>query len=87
MTYKQDVVDAAIQGLIAGGMSDTEANIYRLLLEKVYDTGYNEAIRTARPYQPVISTQDCPVCGLGKDGKSMGYVCSNSNCPTRITCT
>lgn len=29
----------------------------------------------------------CPVCGVGADGKPMGYVCTNPNCPTRVTCT
>lgn len=29
----------------------------------------------------------CPVCGIGADGKPMGYVCSNPRCPTRITCS
>jgi hypothetical protein len=29
----------------------------------------------------------CPVCGIGADGKPMGYACSNPNCPTKVTCT
>lgn len=28
----------------------------------------------------------CPVCGLGADGRAMGYVCPRNDCPTRITC-
>ena len=28
----------------------------------------------------------CPVCGIGGDGKVMGYVCNRSDCPTRVTC-
>ena len=28
----------------------------------------------------------CLVCGIGADGKAYGYVCSRSDCPTRVTC-
>ena len=28
----------------------------------------------------------CSVCGLNFDGRSMGYVCTNSKCPTAVTC-
>lgn len=28
----------------------------------------------------------CSVCGLGSDGRSMGYVCNRTDCPTAITC-
>lgn len=31
-------------------------------------------------------TRGCQVCGLGSDGRSMGYVCNRSDCPTAITC-
>lgn len=27
----------------------------------------------------------CQVCGAGADGKPMGLVCTNPNCPTRVT--
>ena len=30
--------------------------------------------------------QGCSVCGLGSDGKSYGYVCNRTDCPTAITC-
>ena len=30
--------------------------------------------------------QGCTVCGIGADGKPYGYVCSRSDCPTRVTC-
>jgi hypothetical protein len=28
----------------------------------------------------------CRVCGLGSDGKSYGYVCNRTDCPTAVTC-
>lgn len=28
----------------------------------------------------------CSVCGVGADGKVMGYVCTRMDCPTKITC-
>lgn len=28
----------------------------------------------------------CKVCGIGKNGEAMGYVCNRSDCPTRVTC-
>jgi hypothetical protein len=31
-------------------------------------------------------SRGCKVCGIGSDGKPMGYVCSRTDCPTRITC-
>ncbi len=36
-------------------------------------------------FMPV--TMGCPVCGLGKNGEIMGYVCNRSDCPTRVTCS
>lgn len=29
----------------------------------------------------------CSTCGLGSDGRPMGYVCNRSDCPTAVTCT
>lgn len=45
MTFKQQVIDAAVKGLIEGGYSDVNANLLRTLLELVYQSGYNEACR------------------------------------------
>jgi hypothetical protein len=28
----------------------------------------------------------CGVCGIGANGQTMGYVCTRSDCPTRVTC-
>jgi hypothetical protein len=28
----------------------------------------------------------CGACGIGTDGRVMGYVCTRSDCPTRVTC-
>ena len=46
------------------------------------------------PYQPTIpswpgtnTNKGCSICGLGADGKAYGYVCSRTDCPTRVTCT
>jgi DNA repair exonuclease SbcCD ATPase subunit len=43
------------------------------------------------PHPNVISTPNtyslgCYVCGVGADGKPMGYVCNRNDCPTRVTC-
>lgn len=41
--YKELVVNQAIEGLKFGGLSTAE--VFRTLLERVYQAGYNEAIR------------------------------------------
>lgn len=39
------------------------------------------------PYRPDISLgQGCPKCGIGADGKPMGYACTRTDCPTGVTC-
>lgn len=38
-----------------------------------------EAIRKAKDTNNV-----CSVCGIGGDGTPMGYVCTNTNCPSKI---
>ena len=40
------------------------------------------------PYWPSVPkySMGCSVCGIGSDGRSMGYVCTRTDCPTRITC-
>lgn len=39
------------------------------------------------PYRPEISLgQGCPKCGIGADGKPMGYACTRTDCPTGVTC-
>lgn len=43
--YKKMIVDAAIEGLISGGMPGWEAKNLTSLLERVYNSGYNEARR------------------------------------------
>jgi hypothetical protein len=80
--YKTDVVNKAIEGLKQGGMPHPE--IFQVLLERVYDCGYNEARRIIcdNPYP-----NGCRVCGIGGDGVAYGYVCNRSDCPTRITYT
>ena len=34
---------------------------------------------------PTDYYKGCRVCGIGKDGGVVGYVCYRSDCPTRIT--
>lgn len=80
--YKTDVVNAAIEGLRHGGMSHPE--IFRVLLERVYDCGYNEARRSIHT-DPFSS--GCGVCGIGRNGTAYGYVCNRSDCPTKTTYT
>jgi len=43
--YKQEVIEAAIQGMIQGGMHKDIAEVFYLLFERVYTCGYNEARR------------------------------------------
>jgi hypothetical protein len=45
MTYKEKVINAAIEGLMEGGISKDRADIYAGLLAKMYDAGYNEGMR------------------------------------------
>lgn len=51
MHYKQKVVESAIQGMIQGGMQKGIAEAFYLLLERVYDSGYNEARRNIQEEQ------------------------------------
>lgn len=86
MSYKTLVVEQAVASLKDGGFAGAEA--FRLLFERIYDCGYNEAIRNfSQVNQNTSSWKGCFVCGLGSDGKITAYVCNNPNCPTKITCT
>ena len=40
------------------------------------------------PYWPTVPkySMGCSVCGIGSDGGAIGYVCTRTDCPTRITC-
>jgi hypothetical protein len=83
--YKTDVVDMAVEGLRTGGITYPE--VFRVLLERVYDCGYNEAVRAEDTRSRSFHTfPGCRVCGIGADGKVMGYVCNRSDCPTKVTC-
>jgi hypothetical protein len=44
-SYKEEVIKSAIDGLVQGGMSRAEAQVYEFLLSRVYDCGYNECRR------------------------------------------
>lgn len=89
MNYKKDVVDTAIAAMKTGGYA--EADMFRVLFERIYDSGYHEAVRNLHPFEfnkPIIPVQSkgCHVCGIGANGEIMGYVCHNPSCPTKITC-
>jgi hypothetical protein len=45
--YKQEVLQAAIHGMIEGGWSRVEAEVLLPILERVFVSGYNEAKRDA----------------------------------------
>ena len=35
---------------------------------------------------PSPFSQGCSRCGIGADGKPMGYACTRADCPTGVTC-
>ena len=57
--YKIQVADAAVQGMIEGGISENEAKLFHFLFQVVYNCGYNEAIRKLKEprgnYSDIIS--------------------------------
>lgn len=58
------------------------------LEKKVEDSEKNQVYWppfTAPAPSWLSDNNQCSVCGLEFKG-AMGYVCTNSNCPTRITC-
>lgn len=46
MNYKDEVVSSSIQGLKDGGLAHAE--VFRALLERVYECGYSECIRNIK---------------------------------------
>jgi hypothetical protein len=44
------------------------------------------SMRYTETTEPVVNF-GCRVCGIGKNGEIMGYVCPRTDCPTRITCS
>ena len=48
LDYRKMVVDSAIKGLIDGGWDKLYAENLTLLLERVYNCGYNEAKRESQ---------------------------------------
>ena len=62
-----------------------------------YARGYNDGFRAGveagkelkAPSYPTWPTpKGCSVCGMVFEvGKAYGYVCGNSNCPSKVTCT
>lgn len=43
-SYKNEVADAAVQGLIEADISETIAKEFHFLFQAVYNCGYNEAM-------------------------------------------
>ena len=44
-SYKIQVIESAIDGLIQGGLSPEYARIFEIFFDKIYECGYSEAIR------------------------------------------
>jgi hypothetical protein len=89
MTYKKEVIDTAIAAMKTGGYAEAES--FRTIFDRIYDSGYNEAVRTLHQFEynkpvPPLHSRGCHICGIGANGEIMGYVCHNSSCPTKITC-
>lgn len=78
--------------LIMRGVQGEEYPISRAIFNQTYRLG--EAAKQAEPVaEPAIpwgkvigagQKRGCPVCGLGADGKVMGYVCPRVDCPTQV---
>ena len=47
MEHKKAVIEAAIKGLIEGGMEPEDAKSFIELFKMIYNCGYNEALRNA----------------------------------------
>lgn len=46
-------------------------------------------VEPAIPWGKTIGAEQkrgCRVCGIGADGRVVGYVCSRGDCPTKMTC-
>lgn len=58
-SYKIEVADAAVQGMIDGGTPEAEAKVFHFLFQSVYNAGYNEAMREMKQsrgnYSDIIS--------------------------------
>lgn len=56
----------------------------------VYNDGSTEEFPAGFPQLPFITPNTiwggCSTCGRGKDGKVDGYVCSRTDCPSRVMC-
>lgn len=112
MSYKDNVVGAAIDSMEEGGYPG--ARSLSLIFERLYDCGYNEAgrmyrdeieylkdrltqamhaIETLTKTQKIVPRQfpgytspvynGCSRCGIGTDGRIMGYVCNRLDCPIK----
>ena len=63
---------------------------YRQMLDKLAELEQRiKQLEQTQRTQPILpqnyQPMGCKVCGLGSDGRSMGYVCSRIDCPTGIT--
>lgn len=46
--YKQQVIESSLEGLRQGGFPPEYAQVFEIFLDKVYQCGYNEAVRNLR---------------------------------------
>jgi hypothetical protein len=64
---------------------------YKQMLEKLQELEARlHALEAKQRTAPIMPQHDfrlgCSRCGLGSDGRPMGYVCNDPLCPTRISC-
>ena len=97
MTTLREAAQQALEVLEAlqGGCTDSDDGTVEAIT--VWCPEIIDALKAAlaEPQYPEIpwgkaigveQKRGCRVCGIGADGKAYGYVCSRSDCPTRVTC-
>ena len=47
-SYKQQVIESALDGMCQGGFPPEYTQVFEIFLVKVYESGYNEAVRNLR---------------------------------------
>lgn len=79
---------AAYDGLVAerDALKDHVHRLESLCHDMAGELTVLRAIKQMQAALPETLKRGCRVCGIGADGKAYGYVCSRSDCPTRITC-
>jgi hypothetical protein len=54
-THKQQIIDAALEGLHQGGFSQEYAYLFAKLLDRVYTSGYNEGKWSGQQEQYLVN--------------------------------